>query len=133
MTMITCTGRDGLVRTFLTRFREEQFFGTMHFFVRPSDHHPGDEFELVLKEETAGLLRVKMMNNRGLDSYVQKGIPEALLRHATSELGKPIESSPVFTEDGQWRNDAATKAWKRLVEAGGAVYLEESGTYRTVV
>lgn len=51
MTKIRCTGDDGVEREFACRIREESFFGTIHFYVRPIDQDPQDESELVLQEE----------------------------------------------------------------------------------
>lgn len=133
MTVLKCIGRDGIEREFACRIREEPFFGTTHLFVRPIDHQPQDEFELVLKEESADVMRVKMMNHHYLEIYAQKGIPEAAIIYAAAAFQKTVESSPSAPSNGQWRIPAATSVWERLRAQGKATYSSETDIYRTIV
>ncbi len=95
---------------------------------RPTDIH----FELTV-DVSGPNARVVLMNNQGEPSYAKKGIPEAAILHAAAALNMPVRSNTATmdTPEGNAREPAATKVWKRLVAKGKARYAAEQDIYQT--
>lgn len=84
-------------------------------------------FEASFAEDGSDRMRVTMLDNRNKPHYRGKGITEALFE-LVARRSQPrvlVSSSNVGApESGQYRTEAATKVWRRLEEAGKAVYDE---------
>ena len=85
----------------------------------------------MLKEEFSNVMRVKMMNNRGLESYARKGIPEAVLLHAAGMFERAIESSAF--PGRPMANSCGSQGVGAALSVGKCNLFPETDTYRTVV
>jgi hypothetical protein len=133
MPSLSCTGRDGVARTF--EYTPSRNVGGGFTFVVRTIPPPssGDFFELTLEEVDATTVRVVMANHYSRPEYAAMGIPEALLPEVKRALGREVESSPAAGATlNVRRSPEATKYWKRLVAMGGAVYDRQRDVYAVV-
>jgi hypothetical protein len=131
MPTFSCVGREGKKSEFEYAIVEEPLNGKWLFAASCNPLLPQREFfELVLEELDADTVRVVSVNHFDIPQYVARGIPEALLQIAKTELGKRVQSSPEHGPTGDvFRSRAATKVWERLVAAGAATYDPMSDIY----
>jgi len=131
MPIISCTGRDGIVRGFEYRTIRDETEGQWLFKVTtiPAPKS-GDFFELCVCEHGESRVRIVMANHFHKTEYAAMGIPEALLPAVKIELGRIVESSPGQGPVGDvYRTDSATKYWERLCQIGGATYDPSTDIY----
>ena len=131
MGQITCTGKDGIIRTFDYSIEN---YPLNQWIFRVTNIPPLENkefFELAVIEVNSLTVRVVMANHNNIAEYAAKGIPEALLPKVKSELGRNVESSPSQSIIGSiYRKDTATKYWKRLCQVGGATYDKNRDIYK---
>lgn len=131
MSQISCVGRDGVTRIF--NYKADQNLAGDEWTYRVTTIPPplsGDFFELRVAELDPSSVRVIMANHYNKPEYVGMGIPDALLPTIKAELGRNVESSPSQGATGDvYRTPAATSYWKRLLNAGGAIYDQATDIY----
>ena len=133
--IIECVANDGNLNPFRYSIEESEEQGKIKwvFKVIPFDMNTTDwyEFSVALIDDKIG--KVVVMNNRNMPEYKGKGITEKMIAIANDVLGIKIISStnnPEFKSlDPEWRTDAATIIWKRLIEKDAAEYDEEKDIY----
>ena len=131
MGQITCTGKDGIIRTF--DYKVENSPSNKWIF-RVTNIPPlkNDEFfELAVVEVDNLTVQVVMANHFNIKEYAAKGIPEALLPAVKTILRREVESSPSKSTTGDiYRTNAATNYWKRLCQSSGANYDQTRDIYK---
>lgn len=132
MTSLVCMGHDGLPHIFEYVVKRDSLSSEWRYRVT-TDPAPqsGEFFELTLVDLEDGTSRVSWMGHHGAEEYRAKGIPEALLQIASTQLRKTIQSSQERGNTGDVRRSPeATKVWERLVARGLAAYDEKTDVYR---
>lgn len=83
----------------------------------------GDGYNAALEEIRPGVWRPMLVNNRSISAYSGKGITAAVYRWVARTTGGVVQSS-AGGDAGGWdeRNELAERVWRRLEEAGEAVY-----------
>lgn len=123
MPLITCTGRDGVVRQFDVTEEKDQFAQEWHYRVvsipPPSS---GEHFDMTLTEVDPTTVQIAAINANNDPAYSGMGIPEPLIAFAARSLGRTVISSPTAGAAGVWRTDAATTMWDRIMANGHATY-----------
>lgn len=126
---VTCTGRDGIQRTFIVRHEKCAWKDEWTFRVYATPTLiSGEFFELSLKVISGDMAKIIAIHNNGEDAYKAKGIPEALLPFASKVTDKKIVSSSTNDEDG-YRTPDATKMWERLCRKGLAEKDEDNDRF----
>jgi hypothetical protein len=131
MSQLSCVGRDGIIRTFNCEADPNLAGDQWTYRVTTIPPLPnGDFFELCVAELDPSRVRVVMANHYNKTEYVGMGIPDALLPAIKADLGRNVESSPSRGAAGNiYRTPAATSYWKRLLNAGHAVYDQATDIY----
>jgi hypothetical protein len=136
--VITCTGKNGVLRYFYVTSQKEAG-GKTHFNV---SRHPGtsrrhpeydgnDFFQASFVRHDEGTLRLSEMFAHA-PYYRGKGIPRAVLSFATRQTDKKIVSSQKSGPGAERQSDDATKMWKRLQASGCATYLRSEERYKFI-
>lgn len=138
---IEYTDFNNELRCFLCRYTKETNHNgeTTHSYRVAMDEDAlseGKWFELDLLAEANGLFRIIWISNNNHQEYSRKGLPQALIPLAASQLGVIVSSSNLNvgnpTKKAIFRTESATNVWDRLVEAGQAHYDRALDTYRTI-
>lgn len=79
---------------------------------------PKDEirwFSYKAKILNENLAKSEHLSINGNVEFAKKGIPEAIIQIASSELNRNIQSSPITYHERNYLTPASKKAWERLV------------------
>ncbi len=132
---ITCIDRNGQEVIFRYELAESEEHDKQKWIFRvlPENLQAADWFEFGITMINDNTGKITVMNNRGIEQYSAKGIPEKLIEVASEVLNIEISSSSNNpqrkTFDTEWRTPAATKVWQRLVEQGRAIYSQDDDTF----
>lgn len=133
--IIECVANDGTLNQFRYSVEESEEQGKVKwgFKVMPFDLNAIDWYEFSVAKIDDKTGKVVVMDNRNMTEYKGKGITEKMIAIANDILGIKIISStnnPKFKSlNPEWRTDAATIIWQRLIEKGAAEYDEEKDIY----
>ncbi len=131
MGKLTCTGGDGIIRTFDYTVTPNSQNSEWTYRVRSNPPPESDEcFELTVRLLSGSEVRVVAMYNNREPAYIAKGIPDAILPLIAFDLKKSVCSSPSNGGGNTFRTAAATKVWDRLVNKGLATYSVGEDVYR---
>lgn len=131
MTKILCIDKNEQVRTFDYSVSELSLSSEWEY--RVTTIPPlvsGEFFQLRVKEISPQTVRVVMLKHNDEPSYIAMGIPDKLLQIVKQDLSKNVESSPTMSQEGDSRNELATKVWDRLVAKNLASYDSSNDIYK---
>ena len=132
---IRCLGKDDVKTTFSYSIEESEINGFKKWIFRivPQNLEFTDWFEFSVVELGNGVGKVITMNTNFKKEYSAKGIPDKMIEEASNKLELNIISSTNKKAhkflDNEWRTEAASKVWNRLVTRGIAIYDEEKDLY----
>jgi hypothetical protein len=90
-------------------------------------------FDAEFVEVDSQTILSRAMSHKNIERYTKKGIPEAVIRDASSRLGKAVVSSSnieYLLDETESRTASATRVWERLVAAGLATYDHAKDRYK---
>lgn len=130
MNSIVCTGINNEQRTLICQIDDSSgdiYFGAWFRQVG----NIGDGLELVL---------VPLDNNKLWVKYIERpkfmygwGVPEAAILAVAQYYSKQVVSTQTMSSCANyWRNENASKMWKRLCTKGKAIYLQNEDRYITI-
>jgi hypothetical protein len=133
---LICTSpKDGQQRTFFLELKGDcgNPGGSIECRVNRSDPpNPADDL-FYAKFACRGDDQIQpiALANNGWEYYRGKGITEALFAEVVATTGRELVSSPGQNQAkaDEYRTEAATKVWERLLEAGNAKYDEDTDVY----
>ncbi len=140
LSVIRCTGADRITREFYYEIESDAGADVPEMIVRVHQEAQisGEQhwFDLTLKQLDENRWMVSMMQHNNKEWYRAKGIPDALIPALAERLNKVITSSsnrdPAKRFPEEFRNEAATKVWRRLVGQGRATYQENEDRYMCI-
>lgn len=128
---LTCTDRLGQLGEFSYTVETDASETLWTYRVRPlgADAH-SDFFELKVVQLDLDTVQVVMLANNRHPPVSAKGIPDALIPQIAQTLNRRVQSSPSRGRTGdEYRTEAATKVWKRLVSAKKAQHDSQADIY----
>jgi hypothetical protein len=133
---ISTVGRDGASHSFEVEIeKESRPLGEAWKYTIRATARPGHFFQARFAPMSDGRIRPAALDHYGIEEFVAKGIPEAILQDVAARSGRTVVSS---TTEGdahesanpyeldpdavEFRSPDADKLWKRLLAKQRATY-----------